>query len=59
MKDRAAARAAAKKDKKCQQQQQTNKEKALKILSQEGKGSNEGLGYFVGVAPSHRSATQT
>ncbi len=38
MKDRAAARAAAKKDKKCQQQQQTNKEKALEILGQEGKG---------------------
>ncbi len=38
MKDRAAARAAAKKDKKRQQQQQMNEEKALKILSQEGKG---------------------
>jgi hypothetical protein len=38
MKDQVVARAAAKKDKKCQQQQQMNKEKAPKILYEEGKG---------------------
>ncbi len=38
MNNRVAARAVAKKDKKRWQQQQTNKEKALKIFSQEGKG---------------------